>query len=85
MKTARIEFVPAAAKDYQRLEPSLKPRAVKAFERIAAEPLCGKPLQGPYAGLRSFRFGDYRIVYRPDAVAGLAVIYRIGHRRDVYR
>ncbi len=80
-----IEFVASAARDYARLEAALSSRILKALEAIAREPLSGKPLQGPYRDLRSYRVGEHRIVYRADARARLVVIYRIGHRRDVYR
>lgn len=79
-----IEFVPSAARDYKRLESFLLPRVLRALETLAAQPLGGKPLQGPYHGLRSHRVGDYRIVYRADSNARLLIVYRIGHRRDVY-
>lgn len=40
-------------------------------------------LKGPFAGLRKFRVGDYRIIY---ALLGNDIlILRIGPRRDVYR
>ena len=40
-------------------------------------------LKGPFAGLRKYRVGDYRVIY---AILGDAVvILRIGHRRDVYK
>lgn len=39
-------------------------------------------LKGPFAGLRKFRVGDYRVIY---ALLGHdVVILRIGHRWDVY-
>jgi mRNA interferase RelE/StbE len=40
-------------------------------------------LKGQFAGLRKYRFGDYRVIY---AILGDDVlILRIGHRRDVYK
>ena len=40
-------------------------------------------LQGPFAGLRKFRVGDYRVIF---ALLGREIlILRIGHRRDVYK
>ena len=39
-------------------------------------------LKGPFAGLRKFRVGDYRVVF---AILGNQVlVLRIGHRREVY-
>ena len=40
-------------------------------------------LKGPFAGLRKYRSGDYRVIY---AILGDDVlILRIGHRKDIYR
>jgi mRNA interferase RelE/StbE len=40
-------------------------------------------LKGPFAGLRKYRIGDYRVIYviLDDDV----VVLRIGHRREVYK
>jgi mRNA interferase RelE/StbE len=40
-------------------------------------------LKGPFAGLRRYRVGDYRVIY---AILGNeVVVLRIGHRKEVYR
>jgi len=40
-------------------------------------------LKGPFAGLRKYRIGSYRVIY---AILGNDVlILRIGHRKDIYR
>ena len=40
-------------------------------------------LKGPFAGLRKYRVGDYRVIY---AVLGNEVlVLRIGHRKDIYK
>lgn len=40
-------------------------------------------LKGPFAGLRKYRIGDYRVIY---VILGEdIVILRIGHRREVYK
>lgn len=81
----RAGFLPLGAKDFRGLEAVLKPRIVKALDAIQVDPLSGKPLQGAYHGLRSYRVGDYRIVYRMDSSSKTVLIHRIGHRRDIYR
>ena len=85
MSRFRVEFLPSAARDYKSLDPSIQPRIRRALERLIEEPLLGKPLQGPYAGRRSLRIGEYRAVYRPLPKDGVILIHAIGHRRDVYR
>lgn len=85
MTPFRVVFVSSAAKDCRKLDETILPRVRSALEALADDPLAGKPLQGPYKGLRSFRVGEYRIVYRPDSASRSVVVYAIGHRRDIYR
>ena len=49
----------------------------------ARNPRLGKKLKGDFEGLRSYRLGTYRIVYRFTRKA-VEIIY-IEHRKDVYR
>jgi mRNA interferase RelE/StbE len=52
-------------------------------EALIQSPESNPVLKGPFAGLRKFRVGDYRVIY---AILGKDVlILRIGHRRDVYK
>ncbi len=45
----------------------------------------GKRLTGVLKGCRSWRSGDYRIVYDVDFKKSRIRILRIGHRSEVYR
>jgi len=64
-----------------------KPDAQRILDQIEQE-LSRKPdinpvLKAPFAGLRKFRVGEYRIIY---AILGSDVlILRIGHRKNVYK
>lgn len=64
-----------------------KPEAKRIFDLIEKE-LIEKPeanpvLKGQFAGLRTYRVGDYRVIY---ALLGLDIlILRIGNRKDVYK
>jgi mRNA interferase RelE/StbE len=40
-------------------------------------------LKGPFAGLRKYRVGDYRVIYA--ILENDVTILRIGHRKDVYK
>lgn len=53
-------------------------------EVIAKDPYSGKKLKGKYAGLFSYRFSDYRIIYEIRQKKLLIVVLRIRHRRNVY-
>ncbi len=80
-----LEFTPSARRDRQRVPASEVSRLQAALEAIAADPLAGKPLHGEFAGLRSFRFGRYRIVYEFRPKEARLIVLRIGHRREAYR
>ena len=45
----------------------------------------GKELRGEFAGLRSARRGDYRIIYRSKIPDRTIELVHIAHRRDAYR
>jgi mRNA-degrading endonuclease RelE of RelBE toxin-antitoxin system len=56
------------------------------FEALAVHPhRVGKPLVGEFAGWWSARRAEYRVIYEIDDDRGVVLVYRVGHRRDVYR
>lgn len=65
------------------LHPTLKQQIRRALQRILEQPTAGKALKNELAGLRSFRVGRNRIVYR---IAGERVIeiVAVGPRRTIY-
>ena len=52
---------------------------------LQAETAQHKALSGSMAGQYSYRVGDYRAVYGLDHDRATLVVYRVGHRRDIYR
>ena len=80
MKRLRI---PHSVADLIRaLHPHVKRKVRNSLEVILSEPYAGKPLKEKLEGLRSFRMGRLRIVYR---VEGREIqIIAIGPRRRVY-
>jgi len=66
----KIEFLPAAAKDFDDLAGSLKIQAAKKIDALAENPLLGKPLGNKFGidltGFYKLYFAKkkYRIVYR---------------------
>ncbi len=56
------------------------------YGSLAANPYrVGKPLKLGLEGLHSARRGDYRVIYRIDAVSHTVTIMAIEHRSDAYR
>ena len=45
----------------------------------------GNPLHGELKGLRSYRFGGYRILYEVRHGELLVIVIDLGHRREIYK
>jgi mRNA interferase RelE/StbE len=82
-KARSVKLSRTAEKGLEGLEPRLLDRLTAAIRGLAGNPLLGKKLKGDFEGLRSYRLGTYRIVYRFTSES-VAIIY-IEHRKDVYR
>lgn len=65
------------------LPPALKGKIKRALEEIVTEPPTGKALRDELAGLRSYRIGNTRIVYRPEEKA--ITLITVGPRQSVYQ
>ena len=83
----QVSWTSTALRDLSRLPP----RVVEAIltyveERLALNPMrLSKSLRGDYAGLRSARNGDYRVLIRVDEENGSLVIRSVDHRAHAYR
>ncbi len=82
-----IEWSNPAAKQFQKIrDKKLAQRILEVIEQeIAHNPLVGKPLTEPFKGVRSYRVGRLRILYKPDTEKLTSVILRIDHRKSAYR
>lgn len=67
----------------QGLHPHLKRKVRAALDVIRADPLAGKELRDDLVGLRSFRVGRFRIIYRV-APRRLIELVALGPRRSIY-
>lgn len=82
--TWTLRYTASAARAIRKLDPQVRNRIRKAAETLADDPRRGKPLQMDLKGLRSWRTGDFRIVYRVIEDRIEILVVAIGHRRDVY-
>lgn len=84
--TYRISLAPAAARQLRTFDPPVRRRIQAALELLATEP---RPPAATWltggSGEWRVRTGDYRLVYEIHDDQLLALVLRIGHRRDVYR
>lgn len=78
-----IEFKPKAIKDLDSLQPNIAKRIVEKISRLSQN------LEGDVKRLTNFtpeyrlRVGDYRVLFEVEG--NRVVVYRVRHRRDVYR
>ena len=82
--TWTLVYATSAARSIKRLDPAVRRRMLAALRKLLADPERGKPLQLVLEGLRSWRTGDYRIVYRVIESRIEILVVAVGHRRDVY-
>ena len=62
--------------------PTLKRKTRASLKTILADPSSGKALKDELAGLRSFRVGSFRIIYR--VIRNVIEIVAIGPRERIY-
>ena len=79
-----VRYAASAARSIRGLDPQVRRRIRAAVETLAEEPERGKLLQLSLRGLRCWRTGDYRIVYRIIQERIEIIVIALGHRRDVY-
>lgn len=80
-----IKVLPSARRDLDALEPAV-------FERLKSKILNLRILPRAEGSIKltgdegyRIRVGDYRILYRIDDMNHVVYLYRIKHRKDVYR
>ena len=81
----KIEISKKCLRELKKLDKHILERAFNIIEnKIAKNPHDAKPLKGPYTGLYSCRFADFRIIYEIYQETITIVILRVRHRKDVY-
>lgn len=79
-----LVYTVSAARAIGEIDPVVRCRVNGALERLREEPDCGKPLHLPLRGLRWWRSGDYRIVYRLVETRIEVLTMAIAQRWSVY-
>ena len=67
----------------RKMHPHLKRKIRAALNDIIQKPESGKPLQLELEGLRSYRVGRFRIIYRIDSEKTIALV-AVGPRKMIY-
>lgn len=82
MTVYRLEMSQAVRNLITHLPPELKGKVRAAFRAIAADPYQAKELKDELVGLRSYRLGNARIIFR---LTGQVVeVIAFGPRHDIY-
>lgn len=81
----KIVFAPTAEKQLKKLDKPVQTRIVHAIAKLATDPCLGKQLKGELSDYRSYRVGDYRVVYFVHQQKIQVEIIRVAHRREVYK
>jgi mRNA interferase RelE/StbE len=83
--TYRIEFTRAALRQLSKLQRRDAARVLSAIEALASDPrpIGVKKLVGEDNAWR-IRIGDHRVIYEIHDGRLLVVVFRVGHRKDVY-
>ena len=86
MSIYRVTITATAIKERQSLDGSVRQRVDKALQglMVNARPPGAIKLAGSTHDWR-IRVGDYRILYEVDDEGRLITVWRIAHRRQVYR
>jgi mRNA interferase RelE/StbE len=82
----KILYSKSSIKQISKLDKVVKTRLEEEIKtKLSIDPIkCSKVLKDfPIPDTRRFRVGDYRIIFTIEK--DVVVIYRVGHRRDIYK
>jgi mRNA interferase RelE/StbE len=83
----KVLYKASVEKDLKKLDKSVAKNIIHQIEnKLTKDPkYLGKQLSGLFKGLRSFRIGEYRVIFRMSEDEILILVLRISHRKDVYK
>ena len=85
MAKYRIVFAPTAERQFLGLPKVVRLRVAQAIAKLASDPSIGKQLKAELKDYRSFRVGDYRVIYFVRRNLVQVEIIRVAHRKESYR
>ena len=86
MPAYRVEFSPAARKQFEKLTPAVRHRLLDPILELGEAPRppgCLK-LTGYEFDSWRIRVGSYRVIYRIFDARLLVLVLKVGHRKHVY-
>ena len=82
--TYKIEFDSRVESKIKKLDKHERALLFKVMEKIAEDPLRGKPLRYSLKGLRRVVFKHYRVIYKILEEEKTVFIVEIAHRESIY-
>jgi mRNA interferase RelE/StbE len=79
----KLKTTPDISLFLKNLHPDIKRKIKNAIEYLLSDPDAGKNLKEELAGLKSFRTGSFRIIYRITKPATIELI-AVGPRKNIY-
>ena len=80
----RVKLTPTAGRMFKSLHPAIKKQLKSMLKELYENPYLGKALRNELINFRSLKIKRYRVIYQIDNRNKEAIIYAIGHRRDIY-
>jgi len=79
-----VKLTPTALKMFNRLHPTIKKQLKSILTELYENPYLGKELRNELINFRSLKMKRYRAIYQLDEENQEAIIFALGHRRDIY-
>ena len=81
-KIFELIFTKEFLKRFRHLDRQAQIRVLRDLRILQEQPFAGKQLTGRLSEVKSFRSGDYRVIYQ---ISNQTIIIRtIGHRKKIY-
>ncbi len=85
MRTYKIFILRRAQKEMEKIPRRDQLRIREAIRSLELDPFQGKQLRAEYEGKWAVRVWPYRIMYIIEKNIVTVTVFRIAHRKDVYR
>ncbi len=72
-------------KQIEKIDNKIRVKIQFSLIQLSIDPFTGKRLEGELKGLWSYRISQYRILYEIKNKELLVWIFKVGHRKDVYK
>lgn len=84
MAIRRLKMSEETAGLIRALHPDLKRKIKAALQSVLNDPHSGKDLKNELEGLRSFKVGRFRVVYKGAKEKGIIEVIAVGPRKTIY-